>query len=167
MEFDQLLSAVETALAPLVEAQGGVLEVAESLEEARVMLTAAPRRWRLILHWEGFGEHPEARHGMTVHQVATVIQAPRGLGHKPSPIAAPANQPKSFSYYVKLVNGWMTAMRFPDGTGADPAGFAPAGSQWIETVQHFSAHALSWKLDAALPPFGDTIPLVFPHLTPP
>lgn len=143
----------------------GVLEVAESLEQARTFLDSAPRGWRLILHWEGFGEHPEARMGMTTHQVATVIQAPRGLGHKPSPIATSPTGRPAFSSYIRTVTDWLTAMRFPDGTGADVAGFAPAGSQWLATTPGFAAHVLNWKLDAALPAFDLTIPLTFPHLS--
>lgn len=166
MTYDQLIAAVAAALTPRVAAMQGTIEVAESLEEARKMLEAAPGRWRLILHWEGFGEHPEARMGMTVHQVATVIQAPRGLAHKPSPIAASPTGRPPFSSYIRTVSEWMTAMRFPNGTGADVAGFAPAGSLWLSTVPNFAAHALNWKLDAALPPFPETIPLEFPHLTP-
>lgn len=165
MNYEQLTAAVAAALAPRVAAMAGVLEVAESLEEARKFLESAPGRWRLILHWEGFGEHPEARHGMVIHQVATVIQAPRGLAHKPSPIAASPTGRPAFSSYIRAVSDWLTAMRFPNGTGADSAGFAPAGSLWLATVPNFAAHALNWKLDAALPAFPETIPLVFPHLT--
>lgn len=165
MTYDQLINSLETALTARVTAAGGKLEVAESLEEARKFLDGAPNRWRLILHWEGYGEHSSAREGMTIHQVATVIQAPRGLGMKPSPVKqGPAGQ-QPFSHYISAVTAWMTAMRFPDGTGADSAGFAPAGSQWLQTQTGFAAHVLNWKLDAALPPFDLTIPLEFPHLT--
>lgn len=167
MTYDQLINAIETALAPRVAAAGGVLEVAQSLAEARRFLESAPGRWRLVLHWEGYGEHPAAREGMTSHQVATVIQAPRGLAHRPSPVKpGPAGQ-QPFSYYISLVTGWMAALRFPDGTGADEAGFAPAGSQWLETVNGYAAHVLNWSLAAALPPFTHHIPLDFPHLSTP
>lgn len=166
MTYDQLVNAVETALSPLAGASGGSVQVAESLEEARRFLAASPNRWRVIIHWEGYGEHAEARNGMTSHQLATVIQAPRGLVHKPDPTKAKPSGAPGFSAYIAAVTGWMTAMRFPNGTGADIAGFALAGSQWLETTAGFAAHVLNWRLDAALPAFTTTIPLVFPHLDP-
>lgn len=167
MTFDQLINAVAAALAPRVTAAGGTLEVVESLEQARAFLAAAPNRWRLILHWEGYGDHEKARYGMTTHQVATVIQQPRGLNHKPgenltNPLPSGA-QP--FSYRLGQVADWMMALRFPDGTEADNAGFAMSGSQWLETDPKAMAHVINWRLDAALPGFEMTIPLVFPHLT--
>lgn len=165
MTYDQLIASMESALTPRVAALNGVLEVAESLEQARTFLESAPGRWRLILHWEGHGEHPEGRMGMTTHQVATVIQAPRGLAHKPSPIAPSATGRPAFSSYIRTVTEWITAMRFPDGTGADVAGFSPAGSQWLATAPGYAAHVLNWKLDAALPPYSTCIPLAFPHLS--
>lgn len=167
MTFDQLINAVTAALAPRVIAEGGVLEVAESLEQARSFLGSPPNRWRLILHWEGYGDHEAARQGMTSHQVATVIQQPRGLTHKPgenltNPLPSGA---MPLSWRLAQVVAWMMALRFPDGTGADSAGFALSGSQWLETVPTAAAHALNWRLDAALPAFAQTIPLSFPHLT--
>lgn len=167
MTYEQLIAAMSTALAHRVAAMSGTLEVAESLEEAQKFLESAPGRWRLILHWEGFGEHENAREGMTSHQVATVIQAPRGLTHRPSPIeASPTGRP-AFSAYIRTVMDWITAMRFPNGTGADVAGFAPTGSQWLTTTSGFAAHVLNWRLDAAIPPFAQHIPLTFPHLNQP
>lgn len=165
MDYDQLMVAVETALAPRVAAAKGEVIVAESLDQARKFLEGAPKRWRVILHWEGYGEHPSARLGMVTHQVATVIQAPRGMPVKPSPIKAGPSGQVPFSHYIRDVTMWMTAMRFPDGTGADDAGFSPAGSLWLETLAGFAAHVLNWRLDAALPGYDLTIPLNFPHLT--
>lgn len=164
MTYDQLINAVEVALAPRVKAAEGQLIVAESLETARTFLDSAPRRWRLILHWEGFGEHEAARMGMVTHQVAAVIQAPRGMDNQTTPTKPGPAKQVPFSYYIHAVMTWLTALRFPDGTGADSAGFAPAGSQWLQTLPGFSAHVTNWKLDAALPPFDLTIPLEFPHL---
>lgn len=166
MTYDQLVNAVENALAPLAAAAGGRVIVAESLEEARKFLDAAPNRWRVILHWEGYAEHPEARNGMTSHQVATAIQAPRGLAHKPDVTKDKPSGAPAFSSYIAVVIGWMTALRFPNGTGADIAGFSLTGSQWLETQPGYAAHVLTWRLDAALPAFTTTIPLEFPHLNP-
>jgi hypothetical protein len=160
MRYDALITATAAALAPLASATQGRVEVAESLEEARALLDLAPGRWRIVLHWEGYAEHPEARHGMVTHQIATVIQAPRGLAHKPNP-TTPGRAGPAFSTHIAAVMEWMTALRFPDGTGADTAGYAPAGSQWLASPRNLTTHVLSWKLDAALPPFSQTIPLSF------
>ena len=165
MTYPQLIQAVEAALTPLANAAGGSVIVAESIEQARAFLDAAPNRWRIILHWEGFGDHANAREGMTSHQVATVIQAPRGLEHTPDITRPQPDGTPGFSTRISSLVGWMGAMRFPNGTGADVAGFAMAGSQWLPTVPNFAAHVINWKLDAALPPYSQTIPLVFPHLS--
>jgi hypothetical protein len=166
MTYEQLMTAMKDALAPRVAAMSGSLEEAENPEAARAFLDSAPSRWRLILVWEGYGEHSEARMGMIVHNVATVIQAPRGLAKDRKPTTQSPSGSPAFSGYINAVNNWITAMRFPDGTEADVAGFAPAGSLWVPTVPSFAAHVLNWKLDAALPPFQETIALNFPHLTP-
>lgn len=164
MNFSQLLAAIETALTPLAQAAGGDVTVAESLEKAHAFMDGAPRRWRVILHWEGYGEHAAARLGMTTHQVATVIQAPTGLRQAPSPIdAAPGCQ--AMSDLITMVSGWMLAIRLPDGTGADVAGFSLASSQWLQSVPQVTSHVCSWRLPAALPPrLHGTIDLVFLHL---
>ena len=56
----------------------------------------------------------------------------------------------------------MTALKFPDGSGADDAGFSLESSQWQSTAPATTAMALNWKLDAALPAYTAYIPLVFP-----
>lgn len=167
MDYAALITATESALLPLAEATDGSVVVAETLEQARTFLMAAPSRWRIILHWEGHGDHEAARAGMTYHQVATVVQAPRGLALRPDPTKQRATGTPSFAARLAAVTGWMTAMRFPNGTGADSAGFALAGSQWLETVPNYAAHALNWRLAAALPGYPATIVLQFPHLSTP
>lgn len=165
MNYAQLIRAVAAALTPLAAAEGGQVEVAATLEQARKFMAAAPRGWRIVLHWEGFGDHPEARNGMTSHQVATVIQAPAGLDILKDPTADKPGGGKGFHHFITLVDGWMRALRFPNGTGADLAGFQLGNSQWLETVPSHAAHVITWRLDAALPGFSQTIPLSFPHLT--
>lgn len=166
MNYAQLVNALETALAPLVVADGGELVVAQSLEKAHAYLTQAPNRWRLVLHWEGFAEHPLGREGMTTHQVATVLQQGADLIHRPGenltkPLPSGA---LPFSTRIDRVIEWMGSLRFPNGTGADVAGFSMAGSQWLEAAPRTQAHVLNWRLDAALPPHTTNRPLVFPHL---
>lgn len=169
MTFDQLINGVATALKPRVAQAGGEVVVARSLEAARgQLLASAPNRWKLILHWEGFGEHEHSREGMTTHQVATVIHQKDGLLHRPGDhLTKPGPSGEMpFSARIQQVCAWMCSMRFPNGTGADDAGFAMAGSQWVDAAPNSTAHALNWRLDAALPAFETTIPLEFPHLTP-
>lgn len=167
MNYAQLINAVEAALTPLVEAEGGKVEIAQSLERARTALGNGPGRWRVILHWEGYGDHEHARMGMTNHQIATVIQAPNGLAKNQSATKDRPDTTKAFSHYLECVSAWMRAMRFPNGTNADSAGFQLANSQWLDTVPTHNAHVIAWRLPAAHPEFlTQTIPLVFPHLNP-
>ena len=165
MNYAQLVRAVKAALEPLATAEGGSVLAAATLEQARSFLKAAPRGWRIILHWEGYGGHPNAREGMTAHQIATVIQAPAGLDIDRDPTADKPGGAKGFHHYITLVDGWMRALRFPHGTGADIAGFQLGNSQWLESTPSHAAHVISWRLVAALPPFSAHIPLTFPHLT--
>ena len=149
-----LITAIAAALLPRVVAAGGVLELAGSLEEARDFLAAAPARWRMVLLWEGYGSHPSAREGMTTHQITAVVQQIRGLR-----IDA-AMKLLTFADRIEQVSGWIRAVRLPDGTGADSAGFSLTDSRWLETVKTARAHALSFSLAAALPPFTEIIPLI-------
>jgi hypothetical protein len=160
MNYAQLIRAVKAALEPLAAAEGGQVIAAATLEQARTFLKSAPRGWRLVLHWEGYGEHPEARLGMTAHQVATVIQAPAGLDIDRDPTRDKPGGAKGFHHYITLVDGWMRALRFPNGSGADIAGFSLSSSQWLETLPTHAAHVISWRVDAALPAFPTHIPLV-------
>jgi len=163
MTWSALINATAAALAPRVTAAGGTLEVAQSLAEARAFLEAAPNRWRLILHWEGFSGNAKARYGMTTHKVATVIQQRKTLAVKPGDAlthTSPSGEP-SIAERIQTVIEWMCAMQFPDGTSADVAGFVLSDSQWLETLPNFQAHAISWELDAAIPPYNQKIALTF------
>lgn len=146
-----LLRATAAAILSRVTAAGGVLESAESLEEARDFLAAAPARWRIILLWEGYGAHAAAREGMTTHQVTAVVQQLRGLP------AAAAPKLLSFSDRIEQVSGWIRSLRFPDGAECDSAGFALSDSRWLETVKSTRAHALTFSLVAALPALTEII----------
>lgn len=150
-----LLRATAAAILSRVTAAGGVLESAESLEEARDFLAATPARWRIILLWEGYGAHAAAREGMTTHQVTAVVQQIRGLP------AANAAAPKllTFSDRLEQVSAWIRSLRFPDGAECDSAGFALSDSRWLESAKSTRAHALSFSLVAALPALTETIPV--------
>jgi hypothetical protein len=166
--FTALINSVAAALKPRAQQVGMDVEVALDLESAEAFLNAAPNRPRLILHWEGFGDHALSRQGMTIHQLATVIQMAKGLGHRPGTrLTNPGPYGQvPFSTRIEQVTGWMTGMRFPDGTQADWAGFSLAGSQWITTaVKTQQCHGFNWRLDAALPPPPEEILLQFDNLT--
>lgn len=162
MTFATLINAVSDALEERVTAAGGTLEIAESLEEAHAFLESAPKKWRLILHWEGYGPHDKSRLGMTHHQIATVIQQAKGLGQRGRTLTnvSPGGA-IPFSERLAQVIGWMTAMRFPEGWNADEAGFSLENSQWVTAEPSTRGHVISWKLQAALPAYPLTIPLAF------
>jgi len=153
MTSASLLTAMAAAIRPRVLAASGGLELAESLEEARDFLASAPSRWRMVLLWDGYGSHPAAREGMASHQVTAVIQQVRGLGSERSAKLL------TFSDRIEQVSGWIRALRFPDGSEADPYGFSLTDSRWLETVKTARAHALSFSLATALPAFSETIPI--------
>lgn len=164
MDHTELLTAVANALRPLIEAQGGVLEVCETPDEAEAFFEAAPHRWRVVLHWRGYGEHEAAREGMTTHQLTTTVQQRRGLVHRPGQHAAGELLPSGelpFSARIGLVSGWMRAMRLPDAANADHAGFSLSSSGWDFTGSRtpFHSHTFLWSLVAAHDSYNLTIPL--------
>ncbi len=153
MTSSALLVAIRAALAPRVTAALGTLELAESMDEAAAFLDAAPAKWRLILLWEGYGSHAAAREGVTTHQVTTVVQQLRGL----TPVRS--SKLLTFADRLEQVSAWMRGLRFPDGSGADDAGFSLSDSRWLDTIPAARAHAISFSLTAALPAFTDIIPV--------
>lgn len=153
-----ILTAVAAALTPLVEAAGGRLEQAQSMDEAAAYLAGAPNGWRVIVVWPGYGSHPAAREGMAYHQVTTIVQAPRGLpAHVPDGL-------NTISGQVEQVSAWMRGLRFGEGWDVDEAGFALENSVWLDTHATARAHAMTWQLAGALPPFSTTIPIPLPTL---
>lgn len=156
MTSDALLTAVRDTLQARVADAGGRIEVARSMEEAQALLAGAPQAWRLILAWPGYGSHPAAREGVTHHQLTTVIQQRRGL---------PAGRDQAvltFAARIEQVSAWIRALRFPDGWQVDPAGFSLSSSTWLEAPRTTRVHAITWQLEAALPPFDSTITVPLP-----
>lgn len=159
---DAILRKVEDALRPLLTAAGGILDTASDAGHALELLATAPPAWRVILGWPGWGEHPQAREGMAVVRVFAIVQGPSGLHvrrgeqtHRGTPA-----DPVPLMERIETVSGWIRALRFPDGSGIDRAGFALAGSAWIDLDGvHTKQHQLDFEAVAALPPAGQVIPV--------
>lgn len=86
MTLDLILQAIEDYLTPLVEAQEGVVDVAETADDAVQMLAGnAPKKWRLILTATGDtpADDPSGRAGYVVGGFSAIVQAPLGMAAKP------------------------------------------------------------------------------------
>jgi hypothetical protein len=85
MTLGLILQALEDYLEPLVTAQKGVLQVAETAEDALTILAAAsPTKWRAILTADGV-RAAEASNlgGGTLGSIALYVQSPKGLETRP------------------------------------------------------------------------------------
>jgi len=85
MTISTILAALEDYLTPLVRAQGGLVEVAETEEDALMQLGSnAPDRFRVILSTAG-EKAPEdsGRGGHIRNEVTAFVQAPRGFEPMP------------------------------------------------------------------------------------
>lgn len=166
MTYDQLMRAIHSALAAELRPHGGEAQLAQSFDTAAEYLKHAPARWRVVVFWTGFGDHEAAREGMTNHQVTALVQARKSMAFAATPHTRPEPMSgiMSFAERIALVSAIFRAFRLPDGTGADPAGFALTGSDWIDAGAEHDAHALQFALAAAHPPFPAHIALDFPHL---
>lgn len=163
MENWQLLTALKNALEPLCAASKGTLQVAKSLEHARVMLTTAPKSWTLILHLEGYQAHPNSSHGMTYYRVATVIQQNEGLQVNPgNAVHGSLAGDVPFLRRVEEVSAWMRSFKIPAGNNTAPEGFTLEEGDWVETAERTLAKSLSWQLEAALPAFTTNRTLTIP-----
>jgi hypothetical protein len=160
---DEVLRAVEDALRPLVTGLGGGLDVASDPDHALELLKTAPSKWRLILGWPGFGDHPSAREGMGSHRIYLVIQVAKGLSVKPGDLLhrGRASLPGGpMGALIDVTGRWVRALHFPDGSGVDHAGFAQQGSAWLE-IDGISTkqHQLDFSAACALTAHDTRIPL--------
>jgi hypothetical protein len=86
MTIDLILQSLEDWLRPLVEGQGGIVDVAETADDALQMLSGnAPTKWRVILTATGdtLADDPTAASGYVVGGLSAIVQAPLGLSAKP------------------------------------------------------------------------------------
>ena len=86
MTIDVILQALEDHLRPLVEGQGGLVDIAETADDALQMLAGnAPLKWRVILTATGdtLADDPNARSGYVAGGFSAIVQAPLGMAAKP------------------------------------------------------------------------------------
>lgn len=86
MTIDLILQALEDHLRPLVEGQGGIVDIAETADDALQMLAGnAPTKWRVILTATGDApaDDPSGRSGYVVGGFSAIVQAPLGMVAKP------------------------------------------------------------------------------------
>lgn len=159
---DAFLRAVEDTLRPLVTGLGGVLDVATDPEHAIELLQTAPPKWRCILGWPGWGDHAMAAQGMGSHRLYLIVQCAAGMTRRPADVLhrGRPSLPAPMMGLLEQASAWMRAMRWPDGSGVDPHGFAQAGSAWLEVEGlETKQHQLDFTIDAALPFESQTIPV--------
>ncbi len=85
MTLGLILQAIEDYLEPLVTAQKGILQVAETQDDALTALAASsPTKWRVILTPDGVSSPEQLNNsGSAVGTLAVYVQAPKGLENRP------------------------------------------------------------------------------------
>ena len=160
---DEVLRAVEDALAPLIKSRGGSLDVASDPDHAVQLLALAPARWRVVLGWPGFGGHPSAREGMGAHRIYIIVQASKGLARNPGDLVhrgRPTMPAGPLGNLIDQVSRWVRALHFPDGSAVDHAGFAQEGSAWLEIEGlETKQHQIDFSVACALTRETTRIPL--------
>jgi len=78
-----LLRLTEDALGPLIADEGGTLTVGTDPEHVLQILSNAPKKFRVVLMWEGSTAIPDTRGSAARGRVVVVVQQARGLGVKP------------------------------------------------------------------------------------
>lgn len=166
---DAFLRAMEDTLRGLVTGLGGVLDVATDPDHALELLQTTPARWRAILGWPGYGDHPEALHGVATERVYVIVQAAKGLPMRAGDLLhREGRMGEPLMGLIESVSKWMRAMRFPAGSGHDPKGFALTGSAWLSDIEGVETkqHQLDFSVVCALPVHPTSIVVSTPSLTP-
>lgn len=156
------MRAVEDTLKPLVTGLDGELHIATDPEHAVELLVTSPAKWRVILGWPGWGDHPQGREGMGTHRLYAIVQVAKGLTIDPARMLhrGRPSLPGPMMGLLETVSTWFRAMRFPNGCGFDCAGFALVGSAWLEIEDvETKQHQLDFEIQAALPVHSVTLPV--------
>lgn len=165
-ETASFLSGIETALKPLIEAEKGQLNIATDVDDALQLLVTAPNRFRVVLTWDGFGDHPEAINGVNQMRFLVIVQQARGMSKDPSDsLHRQAHQVGEPPFLDRLeqVSGWFRALRFP-GRNCSCEGLALTDSNWVgDAPAKTRAHALTFSLVVAHPPLPPAISLPNPN----
>lgn len=85
MKIAAIIASLEDYLKPLVTAEGGIISVVETAEDAMEMLAGtAPEKWRLVLSTDGEkAPEDDGRAGHVVSEIVAYVQAPKGMETKP------------------------------------------------------------------------------------
>ncbi len=159
---NQLLLAVSAALTAPVAALGGNVELAASPEHALQMLTVSPPKFRCILVWPGYANHPASNVGMGTDQMEIVLQFANGLHVNPAQNAM-LSRPNGRSPQLTIIDAvrrMVCALRLPVDAGCDPHGYTLVNSQWL-TIENIATeqHQLTFTLERALPGAETIIPV--------
>lgn len=161
-----ILRLVESALKPLIEGEKGELNIATDVGHAMEILATAPNRWRVVMTWEGYGDHPASKSGMAQSNFLVVLHHNPGLAKDPAKslhTEAHSTGEPSFLDRLEQVSALMRALRFP-GRNMDCDGFALTDSQWVaDTPGNTRAHALTLSIQTALPAISQTILIPAPE----
>jgi len=80
-----ILAAVEDALSPLLTAEGGILSVAETEEDAIELLAVSPEKWRVVLCMDGDKSLEDTNPcGLVEGRLVAFVQAPKGMAAQPA-----------------------------------------------------------------------------------
>jgi len=151
-----ILTDIENALRPLIEADGGRLDVASDIDDALEQLSHSPKGWRVVLLWDGHQSHPEGRRGMSRAGVTTFLQMNTGMTKKSIVHRPGAGGRAAFLTRMETLSKWCRALRWPGDSetyqsGVDEAGLVLEDSSWVSAAGKTTlAHGLTWSLQYAL-----------------
>lgn len=145
-----LQAQIISALEPLCEANQGRIDLAISEDDALRKLGTKPAgAWRIVMLWNGHGNHPDARYGMTNALFTTFIHQNIGMAHKIE--GKLIHGDASFHARLDQVSKWMRSIRWPDGHNVAEEGLVLEDSNWVsDTHKSVLAHGLDWSLAYAL-----------------
>lgn len=78
MNAPRILTSLDAHLRPLIEAQGGTLEICGTVEDTLARLAQAPGKWRVILQWQREEALGSTRTAVELRFLA-IVQQGRGL----------------------------------------------------------------------------------------
>lgn len=159
-QASDILRLIEAAITPLIEAEGGKLDTATDIDHVMQILRNSPERFRVIQAWEGYGDHPNSRHGMATSNFLVTLQQSTGLQKDPARslhTSAHNSGDDSFLDLVEKISALYRALRFP-GRGMDCDGFSLTDSQWVaDTPSGTRALAMTFSIATSLPNISQTI----------
>jgi hypothetical protein len=169
MDAATILNSIETALASQVQANGGTLTLAETLEDALEMLATPPNGWRVVLTMDGDEPREDTNPaGVVTGKLVAYVQAPKGLERpRRSLTHASRNAVPSFftrrDWFIRKLRGVTLSH-----AEIDAEGILYKGSTWlkVEATPLWRTMVLNFELvyaldDPATDPDG-TDPVVLP-----